>query len=245
MSSMYLEISSVIIKAWKEGGKKSQLAIILALTLASIGALVMATSYVIKNMYIFYEIWYGIGTIILVSGAIVIFIIITIQNSKNIVLREKKIEEVERRVQENPKEPQVAWELARIKLESYLNKNLTQVRSIFWLTVLVMACGFTLIGIGVFKSIQSTEYFDASLLTTGSGVIVSFIGGTFLVLYKATMSQAKEYVKILERINAVGMSVQILENISEDDVDLKNKTMSDLASRLLSMYSIRHQKQSD
>ena len=51
------------------------------------------------------------------------------------------------------------------------------------------------------------------------------------------MAQAKDYVTILERINAVGMSVQILENIKNQDGNLKDKTTADVAIQLLMIYS--------
>jgi hypothetical protein len=72
-------------------------------------------------------------------GAVTRIIIYYFERAHADLKREQKIEAVERRVQENPKETQAAWELARVKLESYLNRNLSQVRSIFWLTVFVMA----------------------------------------------------------------------------------------------------------
>lgn len=58
-----------------------------------------------------------------------------------------------------------------------------------------------------------------------------------MVLYKATMTQAKNYVTILERINAVGMSVQILGTINDNSNDLKDQTTAEVAKQLLSMYS--------
>ncbi|TOB56756.1 TRADD-N-associated membrane domain-containing protein, partial [Vibrio parahaemolyticus] len=76
-----------------------------------------------------------------------------------------------------------------------------------------------------------------ALLSAVSGLLVNFIGATFLVLYKSTMSQAKEYVAILERINAVGMSVQVLEKIEDSNKTLKDQTISDLSKQLLTMYS--------
>jgi hypothetical protein len=172
----------------------------------------------------------GLGTAIGIA-------IFAIQKAKEDAKSEKKIEAVERRVQENPKEPQAAWELARVKLESYLNRNLSQVRSIFFLTLLVMAVGFLLILAGAYTGFVDPEHFRASILSSVSGVIVSFIGGTFLVLYKSTMAQAKDYVTILERINAVGMSVQILESLDDKNSNLKDETTVAIARQLLFMYS--------
>src|SRR6266851_229292 len=90
-------------------------------------------------------------------------------------------------------------------------------------TVVVMTVGFALIGIGAYQAFKNPDHFKASVLSSISGVVVSFIGGTFLVLYKSTMAQAKDYVTILERINAVGMSVQILESINSDATNLKDE----------------------
>ncbi|MEZ8918368.1 hypothetical protein AB6D98_23105 [Vibrio lentus] len=47
------------------------------------------------------------------------------------------------------------------------------------------------------------------------------------------MSQAKEYVAILERINAVGMSVQVLDKIEESNTILKDQTIAELSKQLL------------
>jgi hypothetical protein len=127
--------------------------------------------------------------------------------------------------------------LARAKLEAYLDRNLSQVRAIFWLTVCVMIVGFTLIVVGISLVYRDPLALNASVLSAVSGVIVSFIGATFLTLYKSTMAQAATYVAILERINAVGMSVQILETIKQDAGTLKEQTTADIAKQLLVMYS--------
>ncbi|WP_155399477.1 TRADD-N-associated membrane domain-containing protein [Vibrio campbellii] len=147
----------------------------------------------------------------------------------------QKIEEAEQRVKDNPKAPQAAWELAQVKLESYLNRNLKQVSTVFWLTMFVMLVGFSFIGVGVFKLFSSPDNFEASVLATVAGILINFIGATFLVIYKSTMKQATEYVTILERINAVGMSVQILETISGED-KLKQQTTAELSKQLLALY---------
>ncbi|MBO1386586.1 hypothetical protein BVJ60_17690 [Vibrio cholerae] len=175
-------------------------------------------------------------TLAAISAAIV-SVIYAFQRSIEIVADDAKVVEAERRVIESPNQPKAAWDLARLKLESYLNRNLNQVRSIFWLTSLVMIVGFLLIGFGVVKAFENPELLTPALLSAVSGLLVNFIGATFLVLYKSTMSQAKEYVAILERINAVGMSVQVLEKIEDSNKTLKDQTISDLSKQLLTMYS--------
>ncbi len=100
-----------------------------------------------------------------------------------------------------------------------------------------MVVGFALILAGAYKRFVDPDHFRASILSSVSGVVVSFIGGTFLLLYKSTMAQAKEYVTILERINAVGMSVQILDSLEDTNSDLKDETTAAIARQLLYMYS--------
>jgi hypothetical protein len=178
-----------------------------------------------------------IGVALSISVGVLAAVLSATKSAKQAKESEQKIEVVEQRVRDNPKEPQLAWELARVKLESYLNRHLSQVRSIFILTVFVMAVGFALIGVGASEAFREPGRFKASVLSSISGVLVSFIGGTFLVLYKSTMAQAKDYVTILERINAVGMSVQILELLDEGDEELKHQTTAAVALQLLHMYS--------
>lgn len=169
-------------------------------------------------------------------GAGLLAVVQTIHRIDEYERSQKRVETAEQNLKENQGKPQFAWELAQARLESYLNRNLAQVRSIYLWTVIVMTVGFILIGVGAFEAFHEPEKFQASVLSAISGVLVSFIGGTFLVLYKATMAQAKDYVTILERINAVGMSVQILESLGADP-DLQHKSLAEIAKTLLTMYS--------
>lgn len=150
--------------------------------------------------------------------------------------REKVIEAVEERARKHPNEPQAAWDLARVKLESYLNRNLRQVQWIFVLTLIVMIAGFVIIGYGVIHVYQSPESFKPSIVVTVSGVLIEFIAATFLLIYRSTMEQARSYVTMLEKINAVGMSIQILDTMKSPDTD---KFRAQLAMELLSLYGMR------
>ncbi len=236
MNSFVFDIMKDLIIVWREGTYKICIVIVLLSIQMALGSIMLWLSRLVFDNYI-QKRWESFGILFIVIGGLGAAIISLLQKSREDVKRDKKIEAVEKRVQENPKETKAAWELARVKLESYLDRNLSQVRLIFWMTLLVMGSGFALISVGVYESFQSAANLNPSILTTASGVIVSFIGGTFLVIYKATMSQAKDYVSILERINAVGMSVQILDTIDENETKLKHETMADVAKQLLSMYS--------
>lgn len=179
----------------------------------------------------------SVSRLLLASGATIMTVVSMFQGAQEKLKRSIRIREIEKRVEENPKEPIAAWELARTKLENYVDRNLSQVRSIFVLTAIVMTCGFVMIGVGAYKAFEEPTKFQASVLTSVSGVLVSFLGGTFLVLYRSVMSQAKDYVTMLERINAVGMSVQILETLDDSNKQLRETTTAEIAKSLLMMYS--------
>ena len=99
-----------------------------------------------------------------------------------------------------------------------------------------MGIGFAFIGYGVIMVFADPQNFKASIVTAVSGILVNFIGATFLLIYRSTMEQAKDYVSVLERINAVGMSVQVLEQIDDNDPTLKNQATADIAKQLLELY---------
>jgi small-conductance mechanosensitive channel len=151
--------------------------------------------------------------------------------------REKKIEIVEERFREHPDKPQFAWDLARAKLENYLDRNLSQVRSIYWLTLLVMLCGFGFVLFGLSQAAQYPDKLPVSIVASASGVLISFIGGSFLLIYRSILAQSKEYVTVLERINAVGMAVQVIASIPDSNGELKHSTTADLAKQLLNLYA--------
>ena len=150
---------------------------------------------------------------------------------------EKLINEQEKKVAENPHEPKLAWDLARTKLENYLDRNLSQVRSIFYLSAFASTIGFGLIIYGSIMVFQKESNLQASIVVAISGLVANFIAATFLTSYKSTMDQAKEYVNVLERINAVGMSVQIIESINDSHLQIKEETKAELSKKLIDLYS--------
>lgn len=151
--------------------------------------------------------------------------------------RDEKIEAIEKRYEEK-KEPKAAWDLASIRLESYLDRNDKQVKTIFGITVIVMIFGFTLVSFGVWQVYKNPNALTPAIVAACSGIIINAIAATLLVIYRSTMQEAKEYVTILERINAVGMSVQILNGIESENKELKAQATAELAKQLLSMYSL-------
>jgi len=150
-------------------------------------------------------------------------------------IQEKKIEQIEIRAEKEPEKTRFAWDLARVKLEAYFDRNLSQVRMIFVVAVGVMLVGFGFILWGVSHAVSNPESVKTSYLAAISGIITEFIGVTFMVIYRSTMAQANQFMEVLERINTVGMAVQILDAIPEQETQLKNSTRAEIVSLLLSV----------
>jgi len=149
---------------------------------------------------------------------------------------EDSLKDAEKEVEEKPLAARPVWEVSRLQLEVYIRKNQSQVNSIFWVTLIVMLVGFGLVGFGVYHAVTDSAI-SVAVLTTASGVITQFIGATFLFIYKSTIAQASTYVETLERINSVGMAVQILDSIPDDQVETKNNARAEMVSKIL--YALR------
>jgi Cyanobacterial TRADD-N associated 2-Transmembrane domain len=157
-------------------------------------------------------------------------------NSRIRVLRlraEAKIAEAAAKASGSPGVARFAWDLARFKLEAYFDRNLYQVNLVFWVAVFVMVVGFCFVLAGVALSYTQPKITPATQVASIAGIITQIIGATFMVIYRSTMAQAKEFMSILERINTVGMAVQVLDSLP-DGTDLKNETRANLAVLLLS-----------
>jgi len=147
----------------------------------------------------------------------------------------KKIEEAQERLDRDSQKARPAWDLARITLEAYFNRNLTQITSIFWLSVIVLTIGFGIIIWGVTTAINSPNAIAPATIASIAGVITEFVGATFLFIYRSTIEQAVNYSKTLERINSVGMAMQILDTMPDEPNpdDIKSKTKASLVELLI------------
>lgn len=132
-----------------------------------------------------------------------------------------------------PNDTHIAWEVARIKLEAYFDRNLIQVNLVFWLAVFVMAVGFIFVLSGIFLAFRTPKDLAAPGLAAASGIITQFIGATVMVIYRSTMRQANEFMSVLERINTVGMAVNELDRIPEALSEVKNDTRCRFVELLL------------
>lgn len=183
-----------------------------------------------------------IGYVGLFVAGLGIFIILLIAAQEQVLATEREDQEiraVQEKARENPERPEYAWDLARSKLERYLDRNLYEVRAIFFLTTSVMLGGFVLVVFGLLKAFSEPSRLYVSIVSAASGVLLSFVGGSFMLIYRSVLAQSASYVSILERINAVGMAVQIASTVVDTDGKLKAETTAALAKSLLTMYGDR------
>lgn len=229
----YIGLSAELVSAWRRGVRQVRIAMTSAFVCVILGIIVAAIGELPQvDKTVTTQIAASLG----VLGGLLVLGVLGYQKAIRLAEQATRVERAERLVEENPREPKAAWELAQVKLETYLNRNLKQVRSIFWLTVIVLTLGFVLIGYGVFRAYLDPAVLTGPILSAASGVLVNFIAATFLVIYRSTMAQAKDYVTVLERINAVGMAVKILDTLDDADGNLRRQTTAEIAKELLKMY---------
>jgi uncharacterized membrane protein len=148
-----------------------------------------------------------------------------------------KLEELEKKADVEPEKLKPVWELARFTLESYFKRNLSHVRAIFYVSIIAMIAGFGVVLWGIRISIVSPNGVKISLIASASGILTEFISLTFMAIYRSTLAQANEYVSVLERINTVGMAVQILDSMDDRAEELKDLTRAEIVRLLLSRAS--------
>ncbi|HJX83715.1 MAG TPA: hypothetical protein VJ723_05175 [Candidatus Angelobacter sp.] len=160
--------------------------------------------------------------------------------------QQEKRRDLQDKVDKEPTKVKPVWELAAFTLESYFQRNLKQVRAIFWVSNFVMFAGFAVIVWGIKVAIDDSSRVTIGLIASASGILTEFISLTFMSIYRSTMAQANEYVSVLERINTVGMAVQVLDSMDKDDkesAELKNVTRVDIVRLLLTPGGTPHAKQ--
>jgi hypothetical protein len=158
------------------------------------------------------------------------------------------LQDAKQQVKEQPNQIKPIWEYAQAKIDEYVANNLVQLGLIFRISIIVMSVGFILIagGIGLFvyllfnplqsqvgQSVSISAIQMPGVLATIAGVITEFIGATFLFMYQSAIQQSMSYVKTLERINAVGMAVEITNKLPDDQKEMRDKTISEIAKLIL------------
>jgi hypothetical protein len=57
--------------------------------------------------------------------------------------RAEEIQSVEKKAEAEPDKLTPAWQLARLKLEQYFDRNLGQAKAVFWVAILVMVADYS------------------------------------------------------------------------------------------------------
>jgi hypothetical protein len=213
---------------WKHGPRSLKMVALVGLAFATLGFALkyLAPDYLLER----------IGNILVGISLAIWFFLEAGLRAKQQAEIEARVERAERAVEENPDKTRPLWDLARSRLELYFERNLSQIRSIFWITLLVMGAGFLMIGYGIVRAFDEAAL-KPSIVAAASGILTEFIAATFLIIYRSTMSQASDYVATLERINAVGMSIQIVDTIPDASGELKDKVRAELVSKILDVFS--------
>ena len=134
---------------------------------------------------------------------------------------------------DEPGKTKPVWDMAQLTLEIYFSRNLNQIRWIFWLSIAVMSLGFILIVYGVAVGYQNPQgNWVVAAIGGIASVLTEFIGATFLFVYKSSMQQADRYTEILERMNFVGMAMQMLDNATEGNRNTKESSEVNSADSL-------------
>jgi hypothetical protein len=166
----------------------------------------------------------------------VIMLIILYESYRENTSREKRkierIKQIELKINDAPDSSKYVWEIATIKLESYFDKNISQINSIYWISVSVILIG---VGVILFSITKTGSNIELTLISSGVGVLTQFLGATLMFLYRSTIKQSVNLINILERINTVGMSIHIVETLPDKNEELKNKTKAEIAIKLFDM----------
>ena len=231
-----LTIANVLLtglaKAWRRGSKNARRTIVVAaLGISAAAGLIVGHAFSSLPSYVLP----AAALLAAPSLFALLFVSATVTDEQNEEQRDQ-IKAAEIALRETPDKAGAAWEVARLNLQSYIDRNLSQISWMFGIILMVMLGGFILICVGVVKAWIDPENIKAPLIAAGSGIIVQFIGATFLVIYKSTNEQAREYVSMLERINAVGMSAQLIEGVDDRNNELRDVARIDLAKGLLTLY---------
>lgn len=144
----YTSLIGSLLKAWQTRERYIRLAIVMAMISMCFALLtvLLAKPGIIEKKFADIA-----GVFLTATSAILAMGVIAYQNLLEEQAKQSEIASVQERVFEHPEKPQFAWDLARTKLENYLDRNLAQVQSIYRLTLFVMLCGFGFIVYGLYR----------------------------------------------------------------------------------------------
>lgn len=183
-----------------------------------------------------------LGAMLGLLGVLLVFVVVEYRESvetrrsrEHIESIAEQLESLRRQLREHPQKPLLAWEAAQKSVQLYIDRHLGQLASIRRLTLLILVSGFAILLLGLYQSAQSPDRLPVALVVSTAGAITVFVGGSFLLTYRSLFSQAGDHATVLERLNAVGMAIQVMGSIS--DPELKDDTTADVVKKVLALYA--------
>jgi len=122
------------------------------------------------------------------------------------------------------------------RLDSYLDLNIAQIRTIFITSLIVMVFGFLLIIIAIVLALLNPTQITPAVVAGVGGVITEFIGATFLLMYRSAIEHSGRYIQTLDKASSAEQSIIILDKIDAQNDAERNKiseTKTEIAKLLL------------
>lgn len=178
----------------------------------------------------------SLGTLLILLGVIFIFTS-SIKEKKEEIKERKEIkeekEEIKEKEDKNPDKIRPVWEFAATEMKEQMSILRNQATNIYKVSRNIIIIGFIGIVISFFYTLSGINS-NAALLSVIASILIEFIGATLMVIYKTTILQLNENLKILEKLNFVGMGIKILDTMNQDQQAEKlNETKCEIAKNLI------------
>lgn len=113
-------------------------------------------------------------------------------------------------------------------LNRFFKANLSQLRVMFWASLMAMALGL-LVTTGVVVSGAPSEQ---KIIAAVLGAIGQFVAITFLAAYRSTVNQSLQFTQTLERLSNITTALNLIDNIRDET--LRDSIRADTAKILAS-----------
>jgi hypothetical protein len=169
-------VLQAFIRAFDRGGKTRLALYILGVLFVAVFLLAILNQYDVVP-----DADARVGAIgLLLAMIVIVLAILALEGTREAEADARRRGEAEAQARQHPEEPRLAWEVARQKLKSYLDRNLAEVRSIFWLTLFVMLGGLGFVLYGLQRAFEAPDSrLSVAVVASASGVLISFIRGHF------------------------------------------------------------------
>ncbi len=142
----------------------------------------------------------------------------------------KTKKEIKEEEKNNPEKIKPVLDYAKIELQEQITIIKNQAKIVFIFSIIFLCFGIVAILLTILKKDIPNKI---ALITAIGGAITEIIGGVFLVMYKSLISQLNENLKILERLNIIGISIKILDTIAINNKEKINNVKIELTKKII------------